>query len=138
MDLSTGKAIDRTREAILAASPVPIGAVPIYQVMAELKDVERMTADDLLDMIEHQAQQGVDCMTAHCGVLLEHLPLQFELALDPETARAMHDETLQDDYFKSAELCSMCGPTFCPMHNFRKVDWDALREAAEQAATGRP
>ena len=52
---------------------------------------------------------------------------QFELALDPETARAMHDETLGDDYFKSAEFCSMCGPKYCPMHNFRDVDWQALR-----------
>jgi phosphomethylpyrimidine synthase len=32
---------------------------------------------------------------------------QFELALDPETAQAMHDETLADDYFNTAELCSM-------------------------------
>jgi phosphomethylpyrimidine synthase len=40
---------------------------------------------------------------------------QFELALDPETARAMHDETLPHEYFKSAEFCSMCGPKFCSM-----------------------
>ena len=58
---------------------------------------------------------------------------QFELALDPETARAMHDETLADDYFKSAEFCSMCGPKFCPMHNFRDIDWDAVsRVVAER------
>lgn len=56
---------------------------------------------------------------------------QFELALDPETAQAMHDETLPDDYFKTAEFCSMCGPKFCPMHNFRDVDWGALSRAAE-------
>jgi len=339
MDLSTGKRIDETREAILAASRVPIGTVPIYQVIAELRDIEKLTTDDLLQMIEHQARQGVDYMTVHCGVLLEHLPLcqhritgivsrgggllaqwmvihkrqnplythfdrlleiaarydvtlslgdglrpgcihdatdaaqmaelktlgeltrrawekdvqvmiegpghipmhqiemnvrleeqhcqeapfytlgplvtdiapgydhitsaigaamigwhgasmlcyvtpkehlglpnaedvkqgliayrvaahaadlarqrprarfwddelskaryafdwnrQFELALDPETARAMHDETLQDDYFKSAEFCSMCGPAFCPMHNFRNVDWAEIQEAAK-------
>ena len=40
---------------------------------------------------------------------------QFALSLDPETARAMHDETLPDEYFKSAEFCSMCGPKFCSM-----------------------
>ena len=56
---------------------------------------------------------------------------QFELALDPETARAMHDETLADDYFKTAEFCSMCGPKFCPLHNFREVDWEALQQAVE-------
>ena len=52
---------------------------------------------------------------------------QFRLALDPDTAQAMHDETLSDDYFKTAEFCSMCGPKFCPMHNFRDVDWEAIR-----------
>jgi thiamine biosynthesis protein ThiC len=55
---------------------------------------------------------------------------QFELALDPETARRMHDETLADDYFKTAEFCSMCGPKYCPMHNFRDLDWDRLEEVA--------
>jgi phosphomethylpyrimidine synthase len=51
---------------------------------------------------------------------------QFALSLDPETAQRMHDETLGDDYFKSAEFCSMCGPKFCPMHNFKDVDWDEI------------
>jgi phosphomethylpyrimidine synthase len=55
---------------------------------------------------------------------------QFELALDPETARRMHDETLADDYFKTAEFCSMCGPKYCPMHNFREVDWERLERVA--------
>jgi phosphomethylpyrimidine synthase len=41
---------------------------------------------------------------------------QFELSLDPEHARELHDETLSDDYFKDAEFCSMCGPQFCSMH----------------------
>ncbi|MFQ5747359.1 MAG: phosphomethylpyrimidine synthase ThiC [Gemmatimonadota bacterium] len=340
MDLSTGKRIDETREAILAASTVPIGTVPIYQAVAD-REIEEIEADALLAMIEHQARQGVDYMTVHCGVLLEHLPLvrervtgivsrgggllarwivhhrrqnplyeryddildiasehdvtlslgdglrpgsladasddaqfaeletlgelterawergvqvmiegpghipmdqlemnvrrqkeichdapfytlgplvtdiapgydhitsaigaaivgwhgadmlcyvtpkehlslpnaedvkqgliayriaahsadvargrpgardrddelsrarfafdwnrQFELSLDPETARAYHDETLPDDYFKEAEFCAMCGPKFCPMHNFRDVDWEALARAAEEA-----
>ncbi|HYC80274.1 MAG TPA: phosphomethylpyrimidine synthase ThiC [Solirubrobacterales bacterium] len=55
---------------------------------------------------------------------------QFELSLDPETARRMHDETLADDYFKTAEFCSMCGPKYCPMHNFREVDWERLEALA--------
>ncbi|MFQ5889151.1 MAG: phosphomethylpyrimidine synthase ThiC [Gemmatimonadota bacterium] len=345
MDLSTGRRIDDTREAILAASTVPIGTVPIYQAVTDI-DVEELTADDLLDMIGHQAQQGVDYMTLHCGVLLEHLPLvrdritgivsrgggllarwmlhhrrqnplyerfddilevaarhdvtlslgdglrpgcladasdaaqfaeldtlgeltlrawgrgvqvmiegpghvpmdqldmnvsrqksvchgapfytlgplvtdvapgydhiasaigaamvgwygadmlcyvtpkehlglpnaddvkqgliayriaahaadvargrpgarewddaisrarfafdwnrQFELALDPETARAHHDESLPDEYFKSAEFCSMCGPKFCPMHNFRDVDWEAVSQMATEAGPPAP
>jgi phosphomethylpyrimidine synthase len=334
MDLSTGKRIDETREAILAAASVPIGTVPIYQAVEKVKRIEDLTAELLIENIEHQARQGVDYMTIHAGVRFEHLPLcqhrvtgivsrgggllarwmvhhkrenplyerfdeileicraydvsislgdglrpgsiadasdaaqfaeletlgelterawardvqvmvegpghipldqlemnvrrqqevcheapfytlgplvtdiapgydhitsaigaaivgwhgtsmlcyvtpkehlglpdaedvkqgliayriaahaadlargskraaawdralsearfgfdwdrQFELALDPPTARAMHDETLADDYFKSAEFCSMCGPKFCPMHNFRDVDWDEV------------
>jgi phosphomethylpyrimidine synthase len=41
---------------------------------------------------------------------------QFQLSLDPETARAMHDETLPDDFYKDAKFCSMCGPKFCSMN----------------------
>jgi thiamine biosynthesis protein ThiC len=55
---------------------------------------------------------------------------QFELAHDPKTAQAMHDQTLADAYFKAAEFCSMCGPNYCPMHNFRDLAWDAIRKAA--------
>ena len=47
---------------------------------------------------------------------------QFALSLDPETARAMHDETLPDDYYKEAAFCSMCGPKFCSMNYSSKVD----------------
>ena len=75
MDLSTGGNIDAIRQAIVAASPVPIGTVPIYQAVTSLKQVEDLTPDDMIGMIEHQARQGVDYMTIHAGVLLEHLPL---------------------------------------------------------------
>jgi phosphomethylpyrimidine synthase len=334
MDLSTGKHIEETRAAILTASSVPIGTVPIYEAMDGIKDAEDLTIERLLEVIERQARQGVDYMTIHAGVRLEHLPLcrhrvtgivsrgggllarwmihhrrenplfdafdeileicrehdvslslgdglrpgciadasdaaqfaeldtlgeltlrawerdvqvmvegpghiplhqlemnvrrqqevcheapfytlgplvtdiapgydhitsaigaaivgwhgtsmlcyvtpkehlglpnaedvkqgliayriaahaadlargdtraarwdrklsearfsfdwreQFALSLDPETAQAMHDETLPNDHFKSAEFCSMCGPKFCPMHNFKDVDWDEI------------
>jgi phosphomethylpyrimidine synthase len=340
MDLSTGKQIDQTREAILAVASVPIGTVPIYQALERAGRPEDLAAELLLEVIAHQAHQGVDYMTIHAGVLLEHLPLcqhrvtgivsrgggllarwmvyhqrenplyehfdeileicaehdvtislgdglrpgsiadasdaaqfaeletlgeltgrawaagvqvmvegpghipldqleanvarqqrvchqapfytlgplvtdiapgydhitsaigaaivgwhgtsmlcyvtprehlglpnledvkqglvayriaahaadlargnrhalewdrelskarfgfdwrrQFELAIDPELARSMHDETLADDYFKTAEFCSMCGPKYCPMHNFRDVDWEQLRVAAAE------
>jgi len=75
MDLSTGGQIDEIRAAILDASPVPIGTVPIYQAVQQVTKVEELTADDLLDMIEHQAKQGVDYVTVHCGILREHVPL---------------------------------------------------------------
>ncbi len=342
MDLSTGKNIDPIREAIIGRSTVPIGTVPIYQAIEEVASIEELSGDLLLEVIEHQAQQGVDYMTIHAGVLLQHLPhcqhrvtgivsrgggilarwmvhhkrqnplyerfdeildiaarydvslslgdglrpgclhdasdaaqfaelrtlgeltrrawardvqvmiegpghvpmdqieennrlqaeicqeapfytlgplvtdiapgydhitsaigaamtawygtamlcyvtpkehlglpnaedvrqgviayriaahaadiargrpgarlrddelsrarytfdwnRQFELSLDPERARSMHDETLADDYFKTAEFCSMCGPKYCPMHNFKDVDWSALQEVVAAAA----
>jgi phosphomethylpyrimidine synthase len=54
---------------------------------------------------------------------------QFELSLDPETARRMHDETLPQEAFKSAAFCSMCGPKFCSM----RISED-IRRHAQQAA----
>jgi phosphomethylpyrimidine synthase len=346
MDLSTGKRIDETREAILRRATVPIGTVPIYQALERVKSPEELSAEVLLQVVEHQARQGVDYMTIHAGARLEHLPLcqhrvtgivsrgggllarwmvhhraenplyerfddvleicrsyditislgdglrpgsiadasdaaqfaeletlgelterawardvqvmiegpghvpidqlelnvrrqqeicreapfytlgplvtdvapgydhitsaigaaivgwhgtsmlcyvtpkehlglpdaddvkqgliayriaahaadlargnpraanwdrelsearfafdwrrQFELALDPDTARAMHDETLADDFFKTAEFCSMCGPKYCPMHNFRHVDWDALRATVAERKRDKP
>ncbi len=47
---------------------------------------------------------------------------QFELALDPETARRMHDETLPEEGYKEAKFCSMCGPKFCSMNHSAKID----------------
>ena len=66
----------RDPREIIAASPVPIGTVPMYQMLEELGGhIEDMTPQHFLDMVEHQAKQGVDYMTVHCGVLREHLPL---------------------------------------------------------------
>ena len=75
MDLSTGGDINKIRAAIIANSSVPVGTVPIYQAVAEIDEIENLTADFLLDIIEYQAKQGVDYMTLHCGVLLQHIPL---------------------------------------------------------------
>jgi phosphomethylpyrimidine synthase len=75
MDLSTGGNIDEIRQAIIDASPVPIGTVPIYQLVQSVKDPNDITPRMMLDMVEHQARQGVDYMTIHAGVLREYLPL---------------------------------------------------------------
>ncbi|MHC4557001.1 MAG: phosphomethylpyrimidine synthase ThiC [Planctomycetota bacterium] len=74
MDLSTGGNIDGIREQLLAQCPVPFGTVPIYQVIED-KGVEDIDSRIILDIIEKQAQQGVDFFTIHAGVLKEHLPL---------------------------------------------------------------
>jgi phosphomethylpyrimidine synthase len=75
MDLSTGGDIDRIRQAIIDVSPVPIGTVPIYQGVKDVKEAVDVTPKQMLDMVEHQAKQGVDYMTIHAGVLLEYVPL---------------------------------------------------------------
>lgn len=69
MDLSTGGDISAIRKAILAACPMPLGTVPIYQAMVEKK----MTADGMFEVVEEQAQDGVDFMTIHCGVTFESI-----------------------------------------------------------------
>ncbi len=74
MDLSTGGNLDKTREKLLARCPVPFGTVPIYQVI-ENRGVEDIDNSIILEIIEKQAQQGVDFFTIHAGVLKEHLPL---------------------------------------------------------------
>ena len=97
MDLSTGKDIDRIRQAIIDASPVPIGTVPIYQMLEELGgNIEDMRPQHFLDMVEHQAKQGVDYMTIHCGVLLEHLPLTDEPRHRHRQPRRLADRQVDD------------------------------------------
>ena len=75
MDLSTGGDIPRIRQAIIDASPVPIGTVPIYEALNRVRRVEDLTIDVMLEVIEEQAEQGVDYMTIHAGVLVQYIPL---------------------------------------------------------------
>ncbi len=76
MDLSTGKDIHRTREAILRNSPVPIGTVPIYQALERVGGkIEKLDIDLFLEVLREQAEQGVDYFTIHAGVLLRYVPL---------------------------------------------------------------
>jgi phosphomethylpyrimidine synthase len=75
MDLSTGGDIPRIRQAIIDASPVPIGTVPIYEALNRVRRVEDLNIGVMLEVIEEQAQQGVDYMTIHAGVLVQYVPL---------------------------------------------------------------
>ncbi len=77
MDLSTGGGdLDKIRTAIINESVVPIGTVPIYQALESVHgNFDNFTEDDFLHIIEKHAQQGVDYMTIHAGLLIEHLPL---------------------------------------------------------------
>jgi phosphomethylpyrimidine synthase len=75
MDLSTGGDIPLIRKAIINASPVPIGTVPVYEALQRVRRPEDLTFEIMLEVIEEQAEQGVDYMTIHAGVLREFLPL---------------------------------------------------------------
>src|SRR5579872_1633822 len=75
MDLSTGGDIPGIRKAILSHSPVPIGTVPIYEALSRVRRVEDLSRQVMLDVIEEQAEQGVDYMTIHAGVLVQYIPL---------------------------------------------------------------
>ena len=72
MDLSTGGPVDEIRRVILKDSPVPIGTVPVYQAAMEAvrkgKSFVELEADELFEIIERHAWDGVDFITVHCGV----------------------------------------------------------------------
>lgn len=75
MDLSTGENIAEIRQKIIESISVPIGTVPIYQVVEELESIADMRPADFLRVIEEQARQGVDYMTVHCAILRDFLPM---------------------------------------------------------------
>jgi phosphomethylpyrimidine synthase len=76
MDLSTGPDIHTTREWIIRNSPVPIGTVPIYQALEKVDGSPAdLTWEMYRDTVVEQAEQGVDYMTVHAGVLLRYVPL---------------------------------------------------------------
>ncbi len=75
MDLSTGGSIPEIRDAILRHSPVPIGTVPIYEALNRVKRLEDLNIDVYLEVIEEQAEQGVDYFTVHAGLLIQYVPM---------------------------------------------------------------
>ena len=72
MDLSIGSNIVGVRHAIISATSLPVGTVPIYQAAIGATEkrgaIVKMTTEDIFKVIEEQAQDGVDFMTVHCGV----------------------------------------------------------------------
>lgn len=72
MDLSTGGDLEAIRKEILKHASIPLGTVPIYQAAVEAvtkrRALAKMTEEDIFDVIERQAEEGVDFMTVHCGV----------------------------------------------------------------------
>ena len=76
MDLTVGKDVSYIRKEMIKNSPVPLGTVPVYETVSRLEgSVPKMDMALLLDVIEEQAEQGVDFMTLHAGLLRRHIPL---------------------------------------------------------------
>lgn len=82
MDLSTGNNISASRRAIIAASTVMVGTVPMYEVTVEtIKKrgvVVAMTKEDIFNVIRQQAADGADFMTLHCGITRQSLKALIE------------------------------------------------------------
>ena len=75
MDLSTGKDIHQTREAILRNTPVPVGTVPMYQALEKVNGrIEDLTWEVYYETLVEQCEQGVDYFTIHAGILQRFLP----------------------------------------------------------------
>jgi phosphomethylpyrimidine synthase len=75
MDLSTGGAIRDLRKTLIAKSPIAVGTVPIYDAIVRTVErygsIAKMTVDELFEVIEDHAKDGVDFVTVHCGVTLK-------------------------------------------------------------------
>jgi len=79
MDLSTGGDLDYIRKTILQHSPVPVGTVPIYQVVCETlrkkKTIKDISVKHIFEVIEKHAEDGVDFITVHCGVTKKNIEI---------------------------------------------------------------
>jgi len=75
MDLSTGASITSIRQAIIANSTAPIGTVPIYEALSRVNSSEDLNDKLIVDVIREQAEQGVDYITIHAGLLKAQVPM---------------------------------------------------------------
>ncbi|MBQ4313872.1 MAG: phosphomethylpyrimidine synthase ThiC, partial [Lentisphaeria bacterium] len=80
MDLSTGENIPEIRRGIIEKSTIPVGTVPIYELVARFGS-DGISEENIIKVIAEQAEQGVDYMTIHSGLLAKHLPLALERKL---------------------------------------------------------
>ena len=80
MDLSTGGGITSIRQAMLEQSPAPLGTVPVYEIVARYGNSD-FAKDKIISVIREQAEQGVDYMTIHAGLLRQYVPLALKRKL---------------------------------------------------------
>ena len=115
MDLSTGDNIREIRAAIIEGSTAPVGTVPIYEALGLVDDPMELNIDLLLDVVKHQAEQGVDYMTIHAGLLKEHVPAAMKRLLKivsrggAITAQWMNHHNRQNPFYEHFdELLEIC------------------------------
>ncbi len=79
MDLSTGGEIDVIRREIINHSSIPVGTVPIYQVVCETlrkhRQIKNISVEHIFEVIEKNAEDGVDFITVHCGITLKNIEI---------------------------------------------------------------
>ncbi|MBR2910633.1 MAG: phosphomethylpyrimidine synthase ThiC [Lentisphaeria bacterium] len=80
MDLSTGEDITSIREALLNECTAPLGTVPVYEIVARYGSSD-FSREKILSVIREQAEQGVDYMTIHAGLLRRYVPLALKRKL---------------------------------------------------------
>ncbi len=114
MDLSTGGDIDFIRSHIIGASPAPVGTVPIYETIAK-HGAAGFNEKTAIETIRSQAEQGVDYMTIHAGLLAKHVPLALKRVLGivsrggSLTARWMKRTGKENPYFTHFdEILEIC------------------------------
>lgn len=115
MDLSTGDKICEIRKSIIEVSPAPIGTVPIYEALSLVENPMDLNVDLLLEVVEGQAEQGVDYMTIHAGLLKEHVPLAMKRLMKivsrggAVTAQWMKHHCKQNPFYESFDrLLDIC------------------------------
>jgi phosphomethylpyrimidine synthase len=115
MDLSTGPNLNEIRQRLLAACPLPFGTVPVYQAVNDVRDVTDLRTDDFVRVIRAQAEQGVDFMTVHCGLLRRMLPLACRRTLGIVSrggallARWMAEHKAENPYYTQFdEVLAIC------------------------------
>ena len=80
MDLSTGGEISAIRKNMLENCTAPLGTVPIYEIVARYGSND-FSGEQILSVIQEQAEQGVDYMTIHAGLLQKYVPLALKRKL---------------------------------------------------------
>ena len=115
MDLSTGGSITAIRQAMLENSTVPLGTVPVYEIVARYGNRD-FAKDKILTVIREQAEQGVDYMTIHAGLLRKYVPLALKRKLGIVSRggallAAWMQENQQENPFYEAfdEILEICG-----------------------------